>query len=190
MKILNRFNSNIIFEFECNTLKECVEEAVKQKANLNEANLWGADLGGANLRGANLWGAVLSEANLRGADLRGADLKGADLSEANLRGANLWGADLKGAVLSEANLRGADLRGADLWGEKLTKNPLYINTGLKWQVWITDKKIKIGCQIHTTIAWSKFSDEQISKMDSEALEFWKKWKEPILAMAKEHQKGE
>jgi len=108
--ILNRFNNKVIFEFECNSIKECVEEAAKQKVNLG--------------------------------------------------------------------------------GEKLTKNPIYINAGLEWQIWITDKKIKIGCQIHTTLAWSKFTDEQISKMDRNALEFWKKWKEPILAMAKEHQKIE
>lgn len=57
MKILNRFNLDVIFEFECNTIKECVEEAVKQKVNLSEANLSGADLRVANMRGADLTGA-------------------------------------------------------------------------------------------------------------------------------------
>ena len=157
MKILNRFNGSIIFKFECNTIKECVEEAIKNRANLS------------------------------GADLSRADLSRADLSEANLSGADLSRADLSRADLNRANLRGANLSGASFLGEELTKNPLYINAGLNWQIWISDTKIKIGCQTHTTIAWSNFTDEQISKMDNNALDFWKKWKEPILLLAKTHQ---
>ena len=48
------------------TVKEVVEQAVKE----------GADLVGADLRGADLRGADLRQADLRGADLRGADLTG------------------------------------------------------------------------------------------------------------------
>ena len=54
MKILNRYNGNVVFEDK-------------------SADLWGANLRGANLREANLWGA-----NLRGADLREANLRGAE----------------------------------------------------------------------------------------------------------------
>jgi hypothetical protein len=41
----------VLFEFECGSLKLCVEAAVKARANLG-----GAYLGGAYLRGANLGG--------------------------------------------------------------------------------------------------------------------------------------
>ena len=95
------------YENENATVKDAVNQAVKEKANLS-----GADLSGADLRGANF-----SYANLRGANLRGADLRGADLSGANLRGANLRG----------ANLRGADLRGADLSGADLDKRYIQIS---------------------------------------------------------------
>ena len=54
----------VLFEYEKenNTLKDTLEEAVKQGANLDRANLDGANLYRANLYGANLDGANLDEA--------------------------------------------------------------------------------------------------------------------------------
>ena len=37
----------------------------------------------------------------------------------------------------------------------------------------------IGCKSHSIEDWKNFTDEQISKMDSGALDWWKVWK-PIL----------
>ena len=91
-KIYHRFTDKVLFKLECNSFKFCVETAVKQGANLEEADL----------READLWRA----------DLRGADLREADLREADLRGANLWEADLRGANLEEADLRRANLQRA------------------------------------------------------------------------------
>ena len=84
----------ILFEYEKenNTIKDTVEEAVRQKASLNHANLDGASLDGASLRGANLRGASLDGASLNHANLDGANLRGAYLVDANLRGASLDGA--------------------------------------------------------------------------------------------------
>ena len=64
----------VLFEYEKenNTLKDTLEEAIKQGANLYRANL-----DGANLNGANLDGASLDRANLNGANLYGASLNGA-----------------------------------------------------------------------------------------------------------------
>ena len=61
-EIKHRFSGSVLFSLETESLKLCVEAAVK-----DGANLYGADLRGADLRGANLYGA----------DLRGADLDGA-----------------------------------------------------------------------------------------------------------------
>ncbi|QCQ61197.1 pentapeptide [Rheinheimera phage vB_RspM_Barba15S] len=161
-------------------------------ANLSGANLKGADLRGANLRGADLWTAYL-----RGANLRGANLRGANLSGANLRGADLSGADLSGADLSGANLRGADLSGADLSGADLSGANLRSTIGNQgqiitiqtdvWQIVYTSDVMQIGCQRHSINDWLVFSDDHISKMDSKALEFWKKWK-PILVLILERNK--
>jgi len=93
---IKSFGGSVLFEYESpdNTIKETLEKAVSESANLYGANLYGANLHGANLYGANL---------------RGADLYGANLYGANLRGANLYGANLRGADLYGANLRGANL---------------------------------------------------------------------------------
>ena len=125
---------NVLFEYtkENNTIKDAIEEAVKQGAYL-----YGADLYGANLRGADLY-----RANLRGANLYGADLYGADLYGADLRGADLRGADLEGA-----NLRGANLRGA---GKLSTSEDILLvgNIGSRLgftTIYNTDKGIYVQC---------------------------------------------
>ena len=89
IQIKNRFTGNVLFEHESenNTIKETLENAVKNGADLYGANLYGADLydadlRSADLRSANLYGANLSSANLYGADLRSANLYGANLSSA------------------------------------------------------------------------------------------------------------
>ena len=60
-------SGSLLFEFEGETLKEAVIEAVSKNADLYGADLYGANLRGANLRGVDLRGADLYGANLRGA---------------------------------------------------------------------------------------------------------------------------
>ena len=95
------------YEKENNTLKDTLEEAIRQGANLTGANLTGANLYRASLTGANLDGANLYRANLYRASLTGANLTGA-----NLDGANLYRASLDGANLTGTNLDGTNLDGA------------------------------------------------------------------------------
>ena len=115
------------------------------------------------------------KSNLRGAYLRGAYLRGADLGGADLGGADLGGADLGGA----------DLRGAYLDGEKLTKTPLSF-AGLRYWCLISDGYMRLGCKCFTHEEWANFNDEEIKEMDDGALEFWKQWKVPLLAMCAAH----
>jgi hypothetical protein len=148
----------------------------------------------ANLRGANLNNAYLRDANLRGANLCdanlcGANLRGADLGDANLRGANLRDANLCGANLDGADLDGADLDGADLDGAKchitLGKRPLQISN-LRYFVTMYKSEIQIGCERHTFKDWQSFNDFEISETDEGALDWWRVWKEPLLAMMETH----
>ena len=122
IQIVSWITNNILFEYEKenNTIKDTLEQALKNNVNLSSANLIGANLEGTNLKGANLIGASLLNANLSSACLEGANLKGANLEGAHLWGAELRGADLEGAELSFANLRGADLKGANLSGAYLS----------------------------------------------------------------------
>jgi uncharacterized protein YjbI with pentapeptide repeats len=94
-EIKNRFDGSVLFSLETDSLKLCVEAAVKSRADLTGADLTGADLTGADLYGADLYEADLYGANLTGADLYGANLSRANLTRANLTRANLTGADLK-----------------------------------------------------------------------------------------------
>ncbi|WP_262880424.1 hypothetical protein, partial [Pseudomonas paralcaligenes] len=48
-----------------------------------------------------------------------------------------------------------------------------------WPVTYTATHMQIGCQLHLITEWWKFSDEEISSMDSQALAWWAVWK-PIL----------
>ena len=120
IEIKNRWSGVVLFELECESLRDAVLKALATGANLRSANLSGAYLSGADLSGANLSGANLRSANLRSADLSGANLSGANLRSANLRSANLRSANLRSANLSGANLRSANLSGANLRSANLS----------------------------------------------------------------------
>ena len=111
----------------------------------------------------------LQSANLSYADLSYANLSYADLSYANLRGANLSYADL-----SYANLRGADLRRC-IGNMREIKSAQFDTYMVTW----SKDTLAIGCQQHTIEDWWKFKDDTISKMDTNALTWWKKWK-PVI----------
>ena len=114
---------------------------------------------------------------------------GANLDGANLDGANLAGANLAGAYLDGAYLARAYLDGANLAGEKISKAPLSI-LNLRWPVLITEGFMRIGCKRYTHAEWREFDEAAIRKMDSDAFDFWKKWRAPLLAMCEQHAKKE
>jgi uncharacterized protein YjbI with pentapeptide repeats len=187
VEIKSRHTHAVLFAYEAdtNTLKASLEAAISTKANLRGANLRGANLSGATLDGANLYGANLSGANLRGADLRGAYLASADLRDADLSGADLDGADLDGAILDGAKLGGATLANVNLDGEILKKPPKFI-PNLRWQVLITDRFMRIGCQRHDHKSWGLFTDDEISSMAPGFLDFWNEYRTPLLALCAQH----
>ena len=90
-------------------------------------------------------------------------------------------ADLRGANLRGADLRGANLRGACLYDAPISKTPLQLYN-LPWSICITEQHMQIGCQIHTHKAWEEFREYEINDMEWRALEFWREWKAPLLAM--------
>jgi len=146
--------------------------------DLRWANLSGANLSGANLSEANLSRTDLSGANLGRTDLSRTDLSGADLSGADLRWANLSGANLSGANLSEANLSGADLRWA-IGDGRIIRSAQFE----RYHVVICDDWLQIGCKGYRVHEWRGFSDKQITRMDTGALEWWHQHKDAVLAFA-------
>ncbi len=133
-----------------------------------------ADLSCANLRSANLRYADLRYADLSCADLSCADLRYADLSCANMSSADLSSADLRYANMSSADLSSANLSYAVGNIENIKSMQCDM-----WMVSYTDTMLNIGCQTHRITEWWRFSDDEISRMDSSALKWWAVWK-PIL----------
>ena len=82
IEIKHRITGRVLFSLETESLKLCVEAAVRSIADLRGAYLRGADLRDAYLGGADLGGAYLGGADLGGADLRDAYLGGAYLRDA------------------------------------------------------------------------------------------------------------
>ena len=144
----------VLFELEKenNTIKETLEQAIKENANLINANLEGANLEGANLEGANLYNANLRGANLYNANLYNANLEGANLINANLINANLYNANLINANLRGANLINANLRGANLYNAK-NKETAILPIFCKWSYGIKGDLIIIGCKQKTIEEW-------------------------------------
>jgi hypothetical protein len=138
----------------------------------------------ANLRYADLRYANLRYADLSYADLSFTDLSFTDLSFTNLSFTNLSSANLRSANLRYANLRYADLSYADLSSANLryaVGNSKQIKT-LQTETYVvtyTNTVMAIGCKQCSIKEWKNFKDREIEKMDSKALEFWKKWN-PIL----------
>ena len=113
-----------------------------------------------------------NEAGGKRADLRSADLGGAYLSGAHLRGAYLSDADLRSADLRSADLSGADLCDADLWDVTGNKKEIFTFETNKYTVVIYQDRIQIGCKNFSQSEWFNFSDDEITEMDSEALDWW------------------
>ena len=69
------------------------------------------------------------------------------------------------------------MRGADLPTDVIRID------GMRWDVTILHGWMRIGCQHHYVDGWDKFTDDEISKMDEHALEFWKENKQKLITIA-------
>ena len=87
-----------------------------------------------------------------------------------------------GDSLQYANLQGADLQGADLQYANLPTDVIRID-GMRWDVTILYGYMRIGRQHHHVDDWESFTDDEISKMDNDALEFWQANKGKLITIA-------
>ena len=156
---IKSLSGKVLFELEKenNTIKETLEQAVKENANLEYANLeyanlYNANLDNANLYNANLRNANLNSANLRNANLNSANLNNANLNNANLNNANLYSANLNSANLEYANLYNANLNIANLNSAK-NKETAFLPIFCKWSYGIKGDLIVIGCEQKTIEEW-------------------------------------
>jgi hypothetical protein len=92
---------------------------------------------------------------------------------------DFWGGDFRGG-----DFRGGNFWGGNFWGEKIKLRPISIY-GMRWDVVITDARMKIGCQIRRLCEWEEFDDQTIIEMDGkDALRFWRENKEALLGLAR------
>jgi hypothetical protein len=75
-------------------------------------------------------------------------------------------------IKAQADLHGADLRGAGVIVMWLPS----------WAAYVTRDKTRIGCEWHENDEWLSFDDDRISRMDPDALDWWRIHK-PLIAAA-------
>jgi hypothetical protein len=51
-----------------------------------------------------------------------------------------------------------------------------------WMVTYTKDRLQIGCENHSIEQWYQFNDKTIASMGSEALHWWRKWKDIIKSI--------
>ena len=91
---------------------------------------------------------------------------------------------MESRMIERHALETAIAEGANLEGAK--NNPLII-TGLRWTVLISGTgKMRIGCQEHSVEAWKNFNDDEIKRMNSNALAFWNMYKGLLLKACEDH----
>jgi len=73
-QIMNWANGTVIFSFDCESFKVCLEVAVLKSIDLRFADLQGRNLKDADLRGGNFRGAKFNGSELTNAKWSGADL--------------------------------------------------------------------------------------------------------------------
>ena len=126
------------------TIKDAVEQAVKEKVSLQYADL-------------------------RCADLRGADFSFSDLSFANFKLSDLSSANFSSADLTGVNFHLANLSSANLSSAK-NKEIAYLPIFCKWQHAILGNNIQIGCVVRTIEDWDAFfagEEEYLAKRNTE-----------------------
>ncbi|MGB4106405.1 MAG: pentapeptide repeat-containing protein [Alphaproteobacteria bacterium] len=119
-KIQSCSNNAVLFEGIFGSYKECLEQAVCERA----------DLSGADFKNQNLANACLDDGLFSGADFSGANLAGANISETVLTNASFANCDLYNTCFAYADLRtcvfegaafgATDITGADISGARFS----------------------------------------------------------------------
>jgi len=98
------------------------------------------------------------------------------------RGGEFLGGYFRGGEFLGGEFRGGEFLGGYFLGEKISKAPLFIFNIGKWSAAITQTKMAIGCKNYLHAEWESFTDKEIQRMDTDALEFWQKNKSMLLAL--------
>ena len=148
IKIYSWIDGSVLHKGDFETIKELLEDGVKNGISFNYAELNNAQLYYAELNNAKLNYAELNDAELNNAELNNAQLNNAELNNAKLNFAKLNNAQLNNAELNCAKLNYAELNDAQ-------GKVFYIAYFGHHHCIATATHISIGCERHTVKYWLK-----------------------------------
>ena len=126
--------------------------------------------------------ANFSECNVNGLDFSHTDLKYVSFKYADCIGANFSYTSLNRTTFDHANLEDASFKEASLY--RVTGDDDYIkNINVPiYDLAYTKDRLQIGCQNHSIVEWTIFSDSEIAIMDinRDAVKWWNEYKVIIL----------
>ena len=153
IKIYSWIDGSVLHKGDFETIKELLEDGVKNGISFNYAKLNDAQLNDAKLNNAELNYAELNNAQLNNAKLNDAQLNNAKLNDAQLNNAKLNNAQLNYAELNNAKLNNAQLNYAEL--NNAQGKVFYIAYFGHHHCIATATHISIGCERHTVKYWLK-----------------------------------
>jgi len=186
--IIKDVYGRVIYESKADTIREALEEAVR-----NEVPLYEAQLDGVCLDGACLDGAILEGASFQRSLLVDVSFHKAHLDEADFFLSNLSGASFKGAFLDEACFQNASLIGTVLDAEV---PPLDDHRFISEILWRSAQKgpqkdFAARVRVETYKCWEHFyflaREKKVLSWAKRVLSEWTIYKEQIRSIEKQIQ---
>jgi hypothetical protein len=165
------------------------------RLDMSDANLSDADFTDSVMINSTLISTHLSYTTLTRTDLSWSKFNGSFIGCVDFAGAKLYGSDFMNCTIYHTDFIGADLRYSDFtdsditWSDftgaklnnckgdgKIIRN---FDNSLRYRITNYKDIMAIGCQQHTIEQWFNFTDNQIEKMDKNALEWWNTHKDKI-----------
>ena len=148
------------YEKEYATIKDAVEQAIKENVDLSNSDLRNSDLSNSDLRNSDfsysdLRNSDFSNSNLRNSDFSYSDLSNSDLSYSDLSNSDLSNSDLRNSDFSYSNLRNSDFSYSNFSNSE-NKKTSFLPLFCKWSFSIIGDKIQIGCEQKNIEEWDLF----------------------------------
>lgn len=153
----------------------------------SNADIYGADFTNAKLCGSRFTRTTIHWSQFAAANLALSDLHNSYASVCNFQSANLTDTHLDEMTMTAVNLQHSRMHGIRITRSQF--NPCTRQTAPimqcvlgQWQVTVTSQETRIGCQLHKHEAWLNAEDQWIADMDKEALAWWKRYRNIVVAM--------
>ena len=173
---LTRWDTNqVIFELECNSWEELLKGALEAKISFYRADFRGSDFRGSNFRYSNFSDSDFSNSDFSDSNFSDSDFSNSDFSDSNFSDSDFSDSEFSDSEFSDSNFRGS--KHQYKIGNMREWHSMQLDT---YMIVFNKHILAIGCKQFKIKEWESFTDEEITDMDSGALEWWKKWKDFIF----------